>query len=508
MFLVKAAGGVSDSYDWVESLFESLGSFAERLEQYASVDMNQHLRVKIIGILTCLLEIFARAETLVKTGRFRKYTSVLFLGQDDEVKSSFDKLRKLFEDEHALVQAITYATTQRIEEKAKDIDKTTRQTLEATEEMQKKLDDLSNGARSSEVKTLINDNLLTAAYQKNTIIYHEYLESVIEKTGGWLLDDNSVKAWRGKQTSVLWVFGGPGTGKSCLASALIKSLREEYPQDPKHPNRTSVAHFFTKEDADLHNLLDMLKTLAYQIAQNDMVFKVFAAHVLSKAEYVATPRLLWKNLFLEFYSQSRDISNDAMIVLDGLDEAPRPVVKELFSLLEDVILSSRSGLRLSFALFSRPDLSEYLEPRYSRVMIKVEIGNRNESDIAQYIKKRLTDVLVVKQTRQLRDKKAAAKLARDIRDKVLDKADGMFFKVVLIMDQIHDKERRNAVFDAIEEAPPQLDAMIAHVFEKLMLNEDVDKDDLNELLLWVAFAKSWITMTQLYAVLMARTGDA
>ena len=50
--------------------------------------------------------------------------------------------------------------------------------------------------------------------------------------------------------------------------------------------------------------------------------------------------------------------------------------------------------------------------------------------------------------------------------------------------------------------------MIAHVFDKLMLNEDVDKEDLNELLLWVAYAKSWITMAQLYAILMARTGTA
>lgn len=230
--------------------------------------------------------------------------------------------------------------------------------------------------------------------------------------------------------------------------------------------------------------------------------------VLSKPGSVATPKLLWKNLFLPFYSQSRDISNDAMIVLDGLDEAPRPMLKELFSLLEDTTISSRSALRLSFALFSRPDLSEYLEPKYNRVIVKVAVENRNQSDIAQYVKERLTDVLVVKQTRQLHDKRTAAKLARAVRDKVLEKADGMFFKVVLIMDQIQEKERKSAVFEAIEEAPPQLDAMIAHVFDKLMLNEDVDKEDLNELLLWVAYAKSWITMAQLYAILMARTGTA
>lgn len=508
VFLVKAAGGVSESYDWIEELFEKLGGFTERLEQYVNARMNRHLRAKVIAILTCLLEIFARAETVMKTGRFKKYAAVLFLGQDDEVKASFGKLAKLFDDEHVLVQAITYATTQRIEQKTMEIDETTKQTLEATEEMQKKLDDLSTTAKSAEVKALLNDNLLTPAYNRNAIVYNEYNESIIEKTGDWLLEDGHVKRWREKEIPLLWVFGGPGTGKSCLSSRLIRSLREEFPQDPKHPNRTSVVYFFTKEDDLLQDVSDLLKTLALQISQNDPIFKVFAANVLAKPDSIATPKLLWKNLFMNFYKQDRSLSNDVLIVLDGLDEVPRATVKELFALLEDIIGRTSLGNRLSCAIFSRPDISEFLEPKFSRIMTKVEIGNRNEGDIAQYIKKRLTDVLVVKQTKQLRDKKAAAKLAREIRERVLDKADGMFFKVVLIMDQIHDKERKNAVFDAIKEAPPQLDAMIAHVFEKLMLNEDVDKDDLNELLLWVAFAKAEITVNQLYGILKFRTGDA
>ncbi|KAJ4301622.1 hypothetical protein N0V90_003715 [Kalmusia sp. IMI 367209] len=507
VFLVQAAGGVSESYDWIEELFEKLRGFTERLEQYVDGSMNEHLRTKVIAILTCLLEILARAETVMKSGRFKKYAAVLFLGQDDEVKASFDRLGKLFEDEHALVHAISYATTQRIEQKTDDIGNTTKQTLDATEDIQKKLDDLSTTTKSAEVKALLNDNLLTPAYQKNVIIYNEYAESTIEKTGDWLLEDSNVKRWNEKQPPLLWVFGGPGTGKSCLSSKLIRYLRDKYPQDPKHPNRTSVAYFFTREDDPLKDPLDLLKTLAYQIAQNDKIFRVFAANVLSKPDSVATPRLLWKNLFLNFYKQDRSLSNEVVIVLDGLDEAPRSLLKELFSLLEDMSGQNLEG-RLSFALFSRPELSEFLEPKFSRIMVKVEVGNRNEGDIAQYIKKRLSDILVVKQTKQLRDKKAAAKLARAIREKVLDKADGMFFKVVLIMDQIQDKERKHVVFEAIEEAPPQLDAMIAHVFEKLTLNEDVDKGDLNELLLWVAFAKSEITINQLYAIMKVRTGEA
>jgi hypothetical protein len=84
----------------------------------------------------------------------------------------------------------------------------------------------------------------------------------------------------------------------------------------------------------------------------------------------------------------------------------------------------------------------------------------------------------------------------------------MFFKVVLIMDAIIDKERVMAVYASIDEAPPKLEEMIAHVFDKLMLNEDINKGDLNEILLWVSFVKQEMSIAQLYAVLKRRTGQA
>jgi hypothetical protein len=509
VFLIKAAGGVSDCYDWIEELFDKLGGFTERLDEYFKGGITVHLREKILAVLVCLLQIVACAETFVKDGRIKKYTAVLFLGQDDKVKASFDRLAKLFDDEQRLVQAISYATNRRIEEKTDEIDKNSKQTLEVTEEVQKMVEDLAISARSTENKALLDDNLLTPAYKKTSKIYNEYAESTIKNTGGWLFDDESVKRWIQGGLPLLWVFGGPGTGKSCLSSTLVTILREKYPQDPMHPNRTSVVYFYVKEyDEDLRDLLAILKSLAYEIAQSDPIFRSFAIRVLSNPDSVATSHLLWKNLFLGFYGQDREIPNSALIVVDGLDEAPRQTQKDFFSLLEELTDISKFGNRFSWALFSRPEVSEFLDSKFNKIVSKLEIGNKNESDIAQYIKQRVIDVLVVKQTMKHIDKKAAAKLARDIREKVLGKADGMFFKVVLIMDAIIDKERVMAVYASIDEAPPKLEEMIAHVFDKLMLNEDINKGDLNEILLWVSFVKQEMSIAQLYAVLKRRTGQA
>jgi hypothetical protein len=262
VFLVKAAGGVTESYDWIEQLFEKLGGFAQRLEEYTASGMNARLREKVLAILVCLLEILGRAETAVKSGRVKKYAAVLFLGQDDQVKASFDKLGNLFDDEKLLVQAISYATNQRIEKKTDEIDNTTKQTLEATEELHKRLEGLAISTVSSENKALLDDNLLTPAYKKNITIYNEYTETTVENTGDWLLSEGNVKNWIKGELPLLWVFGGPGTGKSCLSSILITTLRDKYPQDPRRPSRTAVAYFYFKEyDDDLRDLLAILKSL-------------------------------------------------------------------------------------------------------------------------------------------------------------------------------------------------------------------------------------------------------
>ena len=51
-----------------------------------------------------------------------------------------------------------------------------------------------------------------------------------------------------KRSHILWVLGGPGAGKSYLSSKIICHLEETYPQDPQHPSRVSVGHFYIKED--------------------------------------------------------------------------------------------------------------------------------------------------------------------------------------------------------------------------------------------------------------------
>jgi hypothetical protein len=149
LFLVKSAEGVSDAYDSIESLLQSLTNFSLRLDQYVGAGMNSSLQRNAIDILTCLLEVLARSEHVVKEGRWKKYLGVTLLGKDDKVQGLLKNLESLFVEEERLVVAITYATNQRVE-------KTTTQSLEQTKEITSKLDDLTISVQGTNQRRCIS----------------------------------------------------------------------------------------------------------------------------------------------------------------------------------------------------------------------------------------------------------------------------------------------------------------------------------------------------------------
>lgn len=121
-FVLQAASGVSEAYNWIEQLFAKLDEFTDRLGEYLEGDVRSKLENKIVSIFACILEILARAEQAIKDGRFKKYAALLFLGRDEETKAAFDQLSLLFEEEARLVGAINLATTQNVAQKVEVID--------------------------------------------------------------------------------------------------------------------------------------------------------------------------------------------------------------------------------------------------------------------------------------------------------------------------------------------------------------------------------------------------
>ncbi len=495
--LVNSAHGVSRVYDGIEKLFSDLGSFTRRLQEYAQTNIGNSLRHNLVMTLACLLQILGRSECVIKEGRWKRFGQLLVLGEDAKVKALFTELAKLLDEEQGLVGAISYRLHSDIGIKTEEVVETTTATLEVLRQ--------SESERQSEAQqALIDQHFVTPAFRKNTTIYHEYSETTLKSSGEWLIAEPAFQHWLSRNSRFLFVQGLPGAGKSYLSAITVGKIRSAYLQGTARPRPVCVAYFYVKEhDQALQDLENVLKSISYQISRADADFRTHLLGVLQEPEATATPRGIWANVLSGFFSRP-DLPNSAMIVLDGLDEAPRQMLKDLFSLLE---ASARTdSVRISLALFAWPEIAEHFQPRVAQDLSKINIGDKNKGDIAVYIKEHITEIMVVRLTMEQQSRKAAIKLARHIRYRIMAKVDGMFFKAVLIMNELYGKETASAVYASIEASPPKLDAMIAHAFERLLQNDDVDKEHLRELLVWVCAAKRPLTIAELYATLKKRTG--
>ena len=510
--LIEAAHGVSEKYDWISQLFNQLGEFTIRLQDYGEEDMAEHLQEKITAILTCLLEIIGLSEREVRDGRFRRYLAATFLKQDDQVKELFDRLATLFEGEERLVQAISYATSQRIDKRTQRIERTVEGTSSDIKEISASLNDAQLDDKKKDGDEKLRTALCPQAESKSYAIYGEYASQLLLGSGDWLTSEKPYSSWINGDFPFLWVSGGPGTGKSYLSTMTIERLKGLYPQDSSYSSNTSVAYFFIKEDdQELRNLNDIFKRIAHQITLVDPAYRQHALRACSTPELLYNVKSTWQTLFIDFFGPKLNIINSAFIVIDGVDEATHESIEQLFLVLEDLIpdpLFLRKP-RLMIALFGRREITaHHMSYKLQRSLPEIQIGHNNVGDITKYIKKHVSEVQIVRQTRRTRSEKAATLLKREILQRVLSKADGMFFKVVLIMKEIRDKESKPKVFEAIQEAPPLLNTMIQRIFERLAQDPNVNKDYLREILVWVAFSKRPVSMGELYVICELRTGVA
>jgi hypothetical protein len=434
------------------------------------------------------------------------------------MKQTLERLKALVDGEERLVTAVTYGTAGRIEQKTDSFArgfeemKVAQQSKRSGIPMVTFLNQASVAARSEEKvqaeDKAVRELLYTPAIDKIRDIFSECKASLVQGTANWIQEEPLFKDWMEGRAPILWVFGGPGTGKSFLATRIISDLKLKYPQDPQTPSHTTVAYFYVKEDDQhLHDLSSILKSIALQIANVDPIFKkqVWASH--QSGDSFISSRSVWENLLLKFFGADSFLEHIAFIIIDGLDEAPIKTRRALFSFLRTFIETPPDDLRprLQFAILGRPELRDDIH--FVRRERSIDISPRkNHDDIDKYIKENLKNVMILLRMSRTQPK-AARNFAKEIRDTILEKADGMFLWAKLVLAQIYEKERESEIRKALSSAPRALDGVIRNVFLRLEKDPDVNHQDLNTIIAWVTCARRPLLLGELKEILRIPTGE-
>ena len=277
------------------------------------------------------------------------------------------------------------------------------------------------------------DKLDREILQKVRDRHNHVLDQMLDGSGAWIEEELLYRSWIKEEKPILWIFGGPGAGKSFLSSRIVSHLQDLYAPRHDQPARVSVAYFYIREnDERLRSLNVILKSVALQIANDNPVYKKHVVNVCESQDSIGTAKNSWQSLFLDFFGSQQNADSAAFVVIDGLDEAPQAeresFLKILGSLGDYPSLGYSKRPRLSFVILGRPELRDTIASIWESRPAFVEVSAaKNGADIEGYINSGVHKVRALKIKRiPLVERE---KLRADIVSKLKQGANGMFLWV-------------------------------------------------------------------------------
>ncbi|KAI9829183.1 MAG: hypothetical protein M1826_005778 [Phylliscum demangeonii] len=504
----KAAHGVSAAYDAIIALFSTMKEFTCRLSVHLQQEISPELQKIVTEIFVALMSICAMSTKYIKEGRVLKYLKVFSLGRDSAVQGALARLQTLTENEEKMVGALTLSQASKtgkvvdnVHLTVVDMNASLKDMSASWKDMHEQLSSLvSAGKEAGHEGEKRTDADMLQKLKRDLCPDRSVQDDLdaasnsrVSGTGEWVTTEPLFQAWLQRSKALLWVSGGPGAGKSYLSASIVRLLQGLYPQGAKNMSRVSIAYFFCRDfNPDRRSFDKILRTLAYQIAENDPLYLRHAIRVCEDLDDLRTLPGIWRRLFLDFFNAEGSKSS-VYIIVDGLDEAYQKDREEFLQLLRAAELNQEGdgAPAMQTLLVGRLDLNKNIEEIMERQVPMIEVSARkNSEDIDNYI------ASSIKKSVTLR--KVSEALRQEIITKLREGADGMFLWVNLMITEIATKRRPDSIRQALNQMPKGLSAMIFHVLERLSSTLEPEAiEDLNKLLSWVTCAARPLTLGEL-----------
>ncbi|KAL8934772.1 MAG: hypothetical protein Q9216_005740 [Gyalolechia sp. 2 TL-2023] len=348
----------------------------------------------------------------------------------------------------------------------------------------------------------------------STVRYRQHhrssISAVMPGSCLWLQQKQEYVEWKTSScSSILWIHGIPGFGKSKLVSTVIQGLLENKAQDKA---TSAVAYFYCARDA-----------AELQRADPDEIMRA----VLKQIAYFDTSKPINRAVFREYDKRRRDAEEDGLdplqfsfseckdmilqvtdqlpvvIVIDALDECNPMRRYALIQALLDIVQQSSSLVKIMVS--SRDDADIVFRLNHCpNVYIRPE---DNGEDLAKYIDHELEQAI---SEQRLLKGRVPAFLKERIQRELKGGAHGMFLWASLQIQNLCDPERIKVASD-VEEALLQLPETLLTIYKAIM--DRIDRTAVHgrawakKALRWLLCAREPLTSETLVEMVGLRESD-
>jgi hypothetical protein len=276
---------------------------------------------------------------------------------------------------------------------------------------------------------------------------------LLEDSYHWILQNSDFQQWRDDQkSSLLWIKGDPGKGKTMLLCGVINEL------DKAIAKTDLLSYFFCQAtDPRINNATAVLRGLVYLLVDQQ---PSLISHLKKKHDHAGKTLFedanAWVTLSEIFTKilQDPNLSNTYLII-DALDECEM----DLPQLLRLIVQSTSTCPHVNWIISSRnqPQIESKLRPNDAQ-RLSLEL---NAEHVSRSVK-----LFVNHKVSQLASIEHEPTLQEQVRNEMHRKADGTFLWVALVFQELQNIPRRN-VLKVLKEIPTGLPPLYRRMMEQI-----------------------------------------
>lgn len=367
------------------------------------------------------------------------------------------------------------------------------------------LQDLQDHLKSEERRRLLAWLSRIPCRDHHDIIYRE----VLSDTGLWLLRKAAFVEWQSSSSSsLLWLHGIPGAGKSTLTAIVIQKFLDDA---AGVENSAPLAYFYCsrqKSESCRMNPTEILRAILKQLSSlgpDGRVRHAIATEYRQRRHDAERDGLDVRNLaFSECTQLILEMTSEApaMIVIDGIDELGDSS-QDLLDALRYLVENSSSVLKVFVSSRDEAAIARSLRHASS---IRVTSAD-NSKDIAVYVKHHVSKAI---EQKRLLGGRVSASLQEDITTTIIDDSGEMFLWASLQLQHLCSGrvfKLEEDVVAALRKPPPTLEQILDSVYKSIDESGDEAKSIAKQVFAFLLVARAPIFASDMMASLVKRNSS-